>query len=137
MHDLPPAIECTGWEWERFTAPGESSYNFWAGIDRDGNRWLTKLKGGFYAYREKMFAVNPWGFDTACWWNDPSGCPSDSGRALALEVCSDLAALSDVQVQEALSIPAGISFRKCWPIAPKLKESRRFAVDYVVSHAHA
>ncbi len=29
--------------------------NFWIGTDRDGNRWLTKLRGDFYAYREIVF----------------------------------------------------------------------------------
>ncbi|MBI5753490.1 MAG: hypothetical protein HZA59_15305 [Hydrogenophilales bacterium] len=249
MSELPPVVETTGWSWERFTAPVAPSRNFWLGVDREGNRWLTKLTGAFYSYREiifarlaqamnwscqssvfmrvdkhsaqvlgvpvgeihaahwflmehlpppysfgcaleflvdrpirtvedlmgseiahlldwpksefaayvfggneppgrlfttahefviidseQMFATGPCNFDTAHWWNEPDGRPSISGRALALEVCSDLAALSEYQVQEALREPYGVSVRKLWPIAPKLRESRRFAAEFRASH---
>jgi len=252
IRDLPPVLDTTGWSWKRFTAPVAPSYNFWLGTDQDGNRWLTKLKGSFYAYREIVFArlaqdmkcscqsstfmrvdkhsaqllgvrpgeihaahwfltehlhppctadcalkflmdrpnptvadlkessiahlldwpksefaayvfggterpdklfttahefviidselmfdTGPCEFDTASWWNEPDGRPSYSGRALALEVCTDLAALLESQVQEALQVPDGVSIPKRLPIAPRLKASRKFAAGYIVSHARA
>lgn len=56
MRDLPPVVETTGWDWRSFEAPVAPSMNFWLGTDRQGNRWLTKLTGDFYAYREIVFA---------------------------------------------------------------------------------
>ncbi|WP_424924324.1 hypothetical protein [Alloalcanivorax xenomutans] len=56
MNDLPQSVSTFGWSWERFVAPYGSSENFWLGTDREGNRWLTKLRGPFYAYREIVFA---------------------------------------------------------------------------------
>ncbi|TXT37471.1 MAG: hypothetical protein FD135_3588 [Comamonadaceae bacterium] len=56
MRDLPPVVETTGWDWRSFEAPVARSMNFWLGTDREGNRWLTKLTGDFYAYREIVFA---------------------------------------------------------------------------------
>lgn len=245
MSELPPVVETTGWRWEPFTAPFYPSTGFWTGVDREGNRWLTKLTGGFCAYREIVFArlaqamnwscqssvfmrldrqsaqvleepagsihaahwfldehphppcstgcaleflnkdiqtvedlmgsniahlldwpksmfaayvfggLEPPGrlfttahefviidsenmfhngpsmFDTAPhWWNEPDGRPSRAGRALALEVCRNLSALLDSQIQTALQVPAGIKFRRTWPIAPKLAASRKFASRY-------
>ena len=56
MRDLPPALDTTGWTWCSFKAPVAPSDNFWLGVDRQGNRWLTKLTGGYCAYREIVFA---------------------------------------------------------------------------------
>lgn len=56
IEELPPAVEAHGWIWEPFSLPLIQSHNFWLGVDRDGNRWLTKLRGSFYAYREIVFA---------------------------------------------------------------------------------
>jgi hypothetical protein len=56
IEELPPVVETLGWSWERFNAPSASSDNFWLGVDRQGNRWITKLRGSFYAYREIVFA---------------------------------------------------------------------------------
>jgi hypothetical protein len=245
MSDLPQSITTAGWSWERFAAPSVPSHNFWLGTDHEGNRWLTKLKGSFYAYREivfarlaqamkwscqssvflkfdrvststlgvdpgephaahwfmsehknqpcsgdcalrflcdkeiltvndlagsqiahlldwpkseyavylfggneppgrlfttahefviidseQMFSTGPCAFDTAHWWNDPDGEPSQSGRALAAEVCADLASLSERDIEDALLIPQGIKVRKRWPIAPKLRASREFAAFF-------
>ena len=54
--DLPRILNTTDWEWTPYRTPSFPSYDFWLGIDPDGNRWLTKLKGDFYAYRELVFA---------------------------------------------------------------------------------
>lgn len=56
MSELPQMVESTGWTWERFEAPVAPSDNFWIGVDRNGNRWLTKLRKSFRAYREIVFA---------------------------------------------------------------------------------
>jgi len=83
---------------------------------------------------EQMFATGPCNFETARWWNEADGSPSSLGRTLSLEVCADLTALSESKVQDALRVPVGVSFRELWRIAPKLKASRRFAADYLLSH---
>jgi hypothetical protein len=57
MCDLPPVIECAGWEWEPFTNHAMQLQGFWIGYDKEGNRWLTKLHGAFHAYREIVFAT--------------------------------------------------------------------------------
>lgn len=53
--DLPRVVDTTGWRWEPFTEPFLSSDDFWLGTDTKGNRWLTKLRGDFRAYREIVF----------------------------------------------------------------------------------
>lgn len=55
MSELPPYASTLGWDWQRIENPGKSSHGFWIGTDRQGNRWLTKLRGSFYAYREVVF----------------------------------------------------------------------------------
>ncbi|MGF6664988.1 hypothetical protein QF000_006656 [Paraburkholderia atlantica] len=55
MRDLPPVLDATGWRWERYASPSCPSDGFWLGRDTNGNRWLTKLRGSFYAYREIVF----------------------------------------------------------------------------------
>lgn len=52
--DLPPVIDSTDWTWQSFDA--SHKFNFWIGTDHEGNRWLTKLRGPEYAYREIVFA---------------------------------------------------------------------------------
>lgn len=53
MSSLPKFINSHGWTWQRLEDKGR---NFWVGTDLQGNRWLTKLRGSFYAYREIVFA---------------------------------------------------------------------------------
>lgn len=53
--ELPPVVHTTGWLWTPFKAPSVASNGFWLGTDRQGNRWLTKRRGDFYAYREIVF----------------------------------------------------------------------------------
>ena len=252
IKDLPQVLDATGWQWMRFEASSAPSHDFWLGIDREGNRWLTKLKGFFYAYREivfariaqkmkwscqssaflhldaqsaailgvstgevhaahwfmdehvyppcsstcslkfligksietvddlsgsniahlldwpksefaaclfggneppgrlftavhefviidseQMFSTGPCELDGTSWWNRPDGQPSSSGRALALEVCREVSCLSEADVEDALLIPKGVSVRKQWPIAPKLRASRKFATDFCATYAGA
>lgn len=56
IEELPPVIETHGWTWGPIKASPIHLDNFWLGVDRQGNRWLTKLRGAFYAYREITFA---------------------------------------------------------------------------------
>ena len=56
IKDLPPVLDSTGWIWTPYRTPLVYSGNFWLGTDQFGNRWLTKLRGSFYAYREIVFA---------------------------------------------------------------------------------
>lgn len=55
MQDLPAAIDSAGLAWEPFRTPGFPSDEFWLGTDSSGGKWLTKLRGGAYAYREIVF----------------------------------------------------------------------------------
>lgn len=83
---------------------------------------------------EQMFASGPSDISSWRWWNQRDGAPSRSGHALALEVCREVSALTSAEVEEALSIPRGVSVRQQRTIAPKLKASRKFAVEYIASH---
>lgn len=56
MSELPASLETTGWSWAQISRSGQPSDGFWIGTDLNGNRWLTKLRGSFYAYREIVFA---------------------------------------------------------------------------------
>lgn len=56
MAELPTLIDTAGWSWVQVSMPGHASNGFWIGTDPQGNRWLTKLRGSFYAYREIVFA---------------------------------------------------------------------------------
>lgn len=56
MSDLPQSMSTIGWTWEQFEDPSGSTKTFWLGADCEGNLWLTKLRGSFYAYREIVFA---------------------------------------------------------------------------------
>lgn len=245
MSNLPQSVSTTGWSWEQFAPPSVPSENFWLGTDCEGNRWLTKLRGSFYAYREvvfarlaqamkwscqssvflrldsesaatlgvdpdeshaahwfmpehnnqsclgscaleflygkeirtvnelagskiahlldwpkseyaaylfggneppgrlfttthefviidseQMFSTGPSTFETSHWYNEPDGKPSQCGRALAVEVCADLTALTERDIEDALLIPQEISIREQWPIAPRLRSSRLFAASF-------
>lgn len=56
MSELPASLDTIGWTWAQISMPNHSSNGFWVGTDPHGNRWLTKLRGSFYAYREIVFA---------------------------------------------------------------------------------
>lgn len=55
MSELPAYASTSGWSWQRVAKPWHPSDGFWIGSDVDGNRWLTKLRGSFCAYREIVF----------------------------------------------------------------------------------
>jgi hypothetical protein len=58
IYELPEFICTKGWQWRTFSPSfGIAQLSeFWIGTDLEGNQWLTKLRGGFYAYREIVFA---------------------------------------------------------------------------------
>lgn len=56
IDSLPVVLETSGWHWEQYDYPSSSVENFWIGLDQTGNKWLTKLRGGYRAYRELVFA---------------------------------------------------------------------------------
>ena len=56
MLEIPISASTQGWSWEKIQNPGLPSDGFWLGTDLQGGRWLTKLRGSFYAYREIVFA---------------------------------------------------------------------------------
>lgn len=55
MSDIPALLDTGGWSWQKLNRPGHLSDGFWIGTDIQGGRWLTKLRGSFYAYREILF----------------------------------------------------------------------------------
>jgi hypothetical protein len=247
IKDLPSVLDSVGWTWERYRTPSFLSDDFWIGTDRSGDKWLTKLRGDFYAYREivfarlaqtmgwscqssaflrisaedakilgassnevhaahwfmeehardagcshscafefllgrslvtvddfkgsniahlldwpksnfaaclfganeppdgfitrehefviidseQMFSTGPCELSGTAWWNLPDGSPSPVGRALALEVCRDVASLSSDELNDALAIPTQVTVRQRWPIAPLVQASHALAVAYV------
>jgi hypothetical protein len=55
ISELPPSIYTQGWAWSQIQRSGHPSDGFWIGTDEAGNKWLTKLRGSFYAHREVVF----------------------------------------------------------------------------------
>ncbi|MCF6316748.1 MAG: hypothetical protein L3J30_10780 [Marinosulfonomonas sp.] len=55
VNALPLIVESSSWEWKPFEDPARSAENFFEATDEFGNRWLTKMRGSFYAYRELVF----------------------------------------------------------------------------------
>jgi hypothetical protein len=53
--ELPELLIADSWIWERFESSIYSE-NFWIGLAPNNNRWLVKMRGSFYAYRERTFA---------------------------------------------------------------------------------
>lgn len=49
-------LHTKGWIWEKYELQGITCKKFWLGTDLNGCRWLAKLKGSFYGYREIVFA---------------------------------------------------------------------------------
>ena len=66
MVDLPPVLCTKGWDWEQIVNAGHPSDGHWLATDTTGHRWLTKLRGSFYAYREITFAKLAQGIGWSC-----------------------------------------------------------------------
>ena len=54
--DLPRLCNTRGWTWAQIQNAGHPSHGHWLATDAEGHRWLSKLRGSFYAYREITFA---------------------------------------------------------------------------------
>jgi hypothetical protein len=248
MVDLPPILSTRGWTWEPIKTPWHPSHDFWLATDMDGNRWLTKLRGSFYAYREitfaklaqamgwscqssiyikldaesaaivgavagevhaahwfldehpmsqcgeccgmhqlfdlkvrsvedlegigiahlndwpksqfaayvfganetsdmlftaqhefviidseQMFSTGPCRFEELRWLHGQTGDAYRKGVALAAETCADIANLTSVELTRALAVPQGVKIDQRWSIAPKIKQSIKFASSYLQS----
>jgi hypothetical protein len=55
VKELPSVLDTTGWDWQPFEPPGGARNDFWIASDRQGNKWLVKLRGSFRGYRELVF----------------------------------------------------------------------------------
>lgn len=55
INQLPPLLVADSWEWTTETMGHHS--DLWLGIDPNGNKWLVKMRGSFYSYREHAFAA--------------------------------------------------------------------------------
>ena len=54
--ELPPILHTETWAWEKFAPPDSPDWpRFWVGTDDAGNKWLSKMRGSFYGYRELIF----------------------------------------------------------------------------------
>lgn len=251
IQDVPPLLSTVSWAWERYRTPTFPSRDFWIGTDLSGNLWLTKLKGGFYGYRElvfgrlaqrigwscqtstfaelddeavqilgkpnmerfhavhwfmpehpprkcthncpmsflldrsissiddltgseilhlldwpksefaaclfggneppdrlftlahefviidseMMFASKPSAVSGTRWWNSPDETPSIRGQQVALEVCSEVAALAESEIEGFLRRPEQVEFEERWPIAPLLKASYGYAKQFAKTQA--
>lgn len=51
--DLPEQLNAEDLAW----TPPSDNLRFWTGLDTNGIRWLVKMRGGFYAVRERAFSV--------------------------------------------------------------------------------
>jgi hypothetical protein len=56
MSDLPSVVTTRGWAWEQIKKSAHPSDGHWLATDADGRRWISKLRGSFYAHREIVFA---------------------------------------------------------------------------------
>lgn len=80
---------------------------------------------------ELMFASGPCSFDSTIWWGRKFE-PEPSGYRLAVEVCNELLALGHSGIENALTVPTGVSVQERWPIAPLLFKSFSYAHSFCV-----
>ena len=59
---LPPLLHADDLEWH----PPTEHLRFWTCTDATGTRWLVKLRGGFYAVRERAFSIIAQALDISC-----------------------------------------------------------------------
>lgn len=86
MSDLPALIDTAGWSWVQIDAPTHASDGFWVGTDRQGHKWLTKLRGSFYAYREIVFARLAQRMEWSCQSSTFIRLDTDSAHCLQRDV---------------------------------------------------
>ena len=86
---------------------------------------------------DQMFSSGPASFDSVSWLTQPDGLPSKSGKALCIEVCSEVSNLSPTLVSQALAVPSGVSIKFSWPVEPNLRKSIEFASAYARLHTGA
>jgi hypothetical protein len=55
VKELPSALDTTGWDWLPFRPTHAARKDFWIARDKQGNKWLAKLRGSFRGYRELVF----------------------------------------------------------------------------------
>jgi hypothetical protein len=59
ISELPKLMDSSGWAWHK-PACGSIGLGmkpeWWIGTDAKGRRWLVKMRNGFFAYREHVFA---------------------------------------------------------------------------------
>jgi hypothetical protein len=146
MTDIPPLLSTKGWIWSQVKNAGHPSDGHWLATDTEGRRWLTKLRGSFYAYREitfaklrhefviidneQMFSTGPSSFESSDWVRHLTGAAYSKGLALAAETCADVASITTSKLTQALSIPDNVRIDQRWPIAPKIKRAIKFASLY-------
>lgn len=53
--ELPELLIASDWEW-RMPAENELKHGWWIGVAPDSRKWLLKMTGSFYGYREHVFA---------------------------------------------------------------------------------
>lgn len=59
-----PLLQSAGtWRWSPFD---KTLCDFWIGDDDEGHRWLVKMRGAFYALRERAFSVVAQSLGIAC-----------------------------------------------------------------------
>jgi hypothetical protein len=61
-HSLPSLLHSDNWNWY----PPTGDLPFWLGEDAERRRWLVKMRGGFYAVRERAFAIIAQALDISC-----------------------------------------------------------------------
>ena len=87
---------------------------------------------------ELMFHSGPQPLKWSSWWNKSDGTPSIRGRHLALEVCHQIAAFTESELDAFLRIPEPVEFEHLWSIAPLLKASHCFAKEFArINGGHA
>lgn len=56
IDDLPSILQTQEWQWEQLSCAPDPRHGFWLATDESGHRWLAKMRGSFYGYRELVFA---------------------------------------------------------------------------------
>jgi hypothetical protein len=84
---------------------------------------------------ELMFSTGPSDVTETEWWKVKPEKPYPSGRELTFDVCRRVAALTDVEMNEILSIPRGIKINQQWNVKAILKKARAYADRFIRTSA--